>query len=855
METQYQQNGWWLTRFRRRLKRTGDSEPEQAILRLIIASILVGYFCIPRGSDETFASIISSTSNIIILVASTIAFLIFAAIVRNPSPSPIRRVSGMTLDLVSLSIVMYWTGGDHIPLFVFYLWVILGNGFRFGLPYLYISYSLSLIGFSTVVLWSEYWQQHQTFAFSLLIVLIALPLYTAVLLKKLHAAIAAAKQANEAKSRFLANMSHELRTPLNGVIGMADLLRETRLTKEQNGLVDTLHSSANTLLELIENVLDIAKIEAGKITIEVKQFDLYALVNSVIYMLSPLGDAKGIVVYCTIDPDTPFSLNGDQQHIRQVLINLVNNAIKFTDEGSVNLHVYRKGGSSLKPTICFEVIDTGIGIPEQSLSKIFDDFTQAEINSRRNYGGTGLGTTISKELVELMGGSIGVESEEFKGSRFWFELNLPLAPHQEDSISSNHILLLASEQTADHVRPALKDWDIDFDWVRSSARAISLLIQAAEEGNHYNSVIVDQSVMSDINPEQFAHMVRAESLLETLSLILVNSSDSMINMNNVNHYYISTILDPEDKRTLFNAIHAAQSVTITDSNVVTLAEHYGKQVGAKVLNILVAEDNPVNQQVINGILKHAGHKVKLTDNGETVLDILSADMDSYDMLIVDMNMPQRNGIEVVKSLRFMDASHSLPIIMLTADATPEALNEGMNAGASAFMTKPINSRTLLEKIASLSRNIDSDIPNTLKQGTQTRQHNQSNPLAKDTEWFNEKSLQNLSELGDKPEFIQSLVTNFIADGTRHIKNIKTACDNDYLEYREALHALKGSSTELDAGKLVAICLQAESLKPYDIGSEKILTLVEQIEDTFIHTSKALAKAVEIDLHEISEKFQ
>ena len=854
MEIQYQHKGSWLARFRRRLKRTGDSEPEQAILRLIVAIILLLYFCIPRGNEETFADIIAATSNIIIIVASSIAFLIFAAIVRNPSPSPIRRVVGITMDMVSLSIVLYWTGGDHIPLFVFYLWVILGNGFRYGLRYLYTSYGLGLAGFLSVILWSEYWQQHQSFAVSLLIILVAIPLYTSVLLKKLHAAIDAAKQANEAKSRFLANMSHELRTPLNGVIGMGDLLRETRLTKEQNQLVNTLHSSANTLLELIENVLDIAKIEAGKVTIDVKQFDLYALVNSVIYMLSPLGDAKGLVVFCTIDPDTPFSLNGDQQHIRQVLINLVNNAIKFTDEGSVNLHVYRKGGSGIKPTICFEVIDTGVGIPAQSLSKIFDDFTQAEINSSRNYGGTGLGTTISKELVDLMGGEIGVESEEFKGSRFWFELNLPLAPHQEDSISSNHILLLASEQTADHVRPSLKGWEIDFDWVRSSARAFSLLIQAAEEGNHYNSVIVDQSVMTDINPEQFAQMVRAESLLETLSLILVNSSDTMINMNNVNHYYISTILEPEDKRTLFNAIHAAQSVTITDSNVVTMAEHYSKQIGAKILNILVAEDNQVNQQVINGILKHAGHKVRLTDNGESVLDILSADMDSYDMLIVDMNMPKRNGIEVVKSLRFMDASHSLPIIMLTADATPEALNESMNAGASAFMTKPINSRTLLEKIASLSRNIESNTATPLKHGFQVKEHNQTKQLpGNSSKWFNEKSLQNLSELGDKPEFIQSLVTNFIADGTRHIESIKVSCNSDYLEYREALHALKGSSTELDAGKLVAICLQGESLKPYDIGSEKILALVGQIEDIFSHTGEALAKAVEIDLHKLSDK--
>jgi two-component system sensor histidine kinase RpfC len=366
-------------------------------------------------------------------------------------------------------------------------------------------------------------------------------------------------------------MSHELRTPLNGVIGMGDLLRETRLSHEQRELVGTLHSSAYSLLDLIENVLDIAKIESGKINIENKALDLYAVVNAVINMLSPTGEAKNLLVSCSIDPGTPFSL-GDHQHLRQVLINLVNNAIKFTDEGSVNLRVFRVGGSDSNPRIRFEVKDTGVGIPAESLDTIFDDFTQAEQSSIRSYGGTGLGTTISKELVELMGGDIGVESEHYKGSKFWFELPFEALPHNDRLISSNHILLLADEDTAVVIRPSLKGWDIDFDWVQSSARALSILLQAAEQGNNYHSVIVDQDSLNDINAEQFAQMVRTENLLESVALILVNSSDTMININAVNKYYISTILEPEDKRSLFNAIHAAQSAQVTDENVVTLAE-------------------------------------------------------------------------------------------------------------------------------------------------------------------------------------------------------------------------------------------------------------------------------------------
>ncbi len=233
--------------------------------------------------------------------------------------------------------------------------------------------------------------------------------------------------------------------------------------------------------------------------------------------------------------------------------------------------------TSDRPIIRFEVIDTGVGMPAEFLKTIFDDFTQAEHKSNRNYGGTGLGTAISKELVELMGGVIGVESELDKGSTFWLELPFVALPHNERSLAENHILLLANDATANQIKPALKGWSIEFDLAQSPTRAISLLLKAAEQGNHYHSAIVDQESLGSIDAEQFALMIRNEPLLENLSLILVNSSDTMVNINAVNQYYISTIVEPQEKRTLFNAIHAAQMVNYTDENIVSLAEHYGRQ--------------------------------------------------------------------------------------------------------------------------------------------------------------------------------------------------------------------------------------------------------------------------------------
>lgn len=842
----------WITRLNQRLSKTGDSEPEQAKLRLAIGILLVLYFCFPWTEKETLAESFVTIPSLITIAYYTFALLIFLAIIKKPTVSPVRRVCGAALDMISLSIVMYHSGGDSVPLFVLYLWVILGNGFRFGTRYLYISQGISIAGFSIAVIFGSYWVENKPFAISLLMMLGLLPLYSAFLLKKLHAAIDMARQANEAKSKFLANMSHELRTPLNGVIGMGDLLRETNLSYEQRELVGTLHSSANTLLELIENVLDIAKIESGKITIESKDIDLHAVINSVIYMLSPMGEAKGLVLSCNIDPETPFALKGDNQHIRQVLINLVNNALKFTDKGHVNLNVRRSGGTANKPKILFEISDTGIGIAENDLDNIFDDFTQAESNNSRSLGGTGLGTTISKELVELMGGQIGVESNLDEGSRFWFELPFIAIESDNTSISQNHVLLFSGEETASIIRPTLKSWSVKFDWVRTSARAISQLVYAREQDIPYETVIVDQESLTDISAVQFAQMIKSERLLDNTSLVLINSSDTMIEANRTNHYYISTLDNPENKRLLFNTLHAAQSVNINDSNIVTLAEYYAKQAGSRILKILVAEDNLVNQQVIEGILRHAGHNVKVADTGDKALDILSDDLDNIDMLILDMNMPGLTGIEVVKSLRFMDTSASLPVIMLTADASPEAKEASIQAGANAFLTKPIQARGLLEKIASLSRNL-----RTVKLEKQAR-YSVSAKIGNtksESPWFDENVLHELSMLGDDPSFIQVLVNNFSDDGAKHISAIHSSAQDDYLEYRESLHALKGSATELGADMLVEICLKGEALKPYDIGTAPIIALTHQLEDTFASTVAALSKTVSSEQNQSPHQFE
>jgi len=631
-------------------------------------------------------------------------------------------------------------------------------------------------------------------------------------------------------------MSHELRTPLNGVIGIGELLKESELSKEQRKLTDMMNSSANTLLELIEGVLDIAKIEAGKINIVKEPLDLHSLVNSVIYMLAPMGMQKNVHVSCSIDPDTPFALVGDQQHIRQILVNLVNNAIKFTDHGSVHLRVHCNGGTSQAPCIRFEITDTGIGIDDASLENIFDDFTRAKISSTRKFEGAGLGTAISKELVELMDGRIGVESKLNKGSTFWFEIPFAATDQGKFESLNNHVLLIASEETASVIRPMLQSWQLDFDWVQSSARAVSLLLQAAEQGNHYHTAIVDHAVMSDLNPDQFAQMIRTEKQLANLALILVNASDNALHMSTSNPNFLTTLVTL-DTRPLYNAIHAAQSVHFGDENVVSLADHYGKQVGDKVLSILVAEDNPVNQQVLRGILNRVGHEVTIVDSGEQVLDAVAENIEAFDLIILDKNMPEKSGIEVVKLLRFMDASHSLPIIMLTADATPEAKVESLEAGSDAFLTKPVDAKALLRKISALT-NQSSSLVKKLDSAKPARLFHTDDDHASIVDML---AFEELASLGENSAFIENLVYDFLRDGKRHVSNIKKSSVDDYPAFRESLHALKGSSTELGAHDLAKYCLTGESFKPYQIGGPEAARYADEISEVFARTERIFVK--------------
>jgi two-component system sensor histidine kinase RpfC len=798
----------WIAQLRARLAARPDTEHEQGILRLVISS-LVFLYLLPDAllKQDTLPLYVMG-------IHLVLAVIIFLRIAYSTIISPARRVFAQLADVAAISWYMAVFGEPAGWLFLLYIWVTLGSGFRFGARYLISELAMSVVGFGIVIYVNDFWRAHSSLGIGLLLAMIAVSLYVLSLVRRMFDALARAEAANLAKRRFISMVSHELRTPLNAIIGMADLLRDTQLNREQADMLQTLRSSSRVMLGLIEDVLDFSKIEAGKVVLEKTDFDLHALVNSTCRIVASQAAVKGVDFVVSIMPEVPPAVRGDPHHLRQVLINLAGNAVKFTEHGSVTVHVSVQAETEASVRLKFSVRDTGIGIAPEAQARIFESFAQADQSTTRRFGGTGLGTTIAKQLVGLMGGRIGLESAIGLGSTFWLEIDLEKQPEQAGAASGDlagaRILLVGFPQRERAaMEEALSGWGAVPSVVTTVEEGVGRLVAEISLAKPYHSALLYASG-EDL---QLAQRFRRTAPNPAPPTILAVPREADVRRFEVLSSGFASVLElPFDKRRLFNVLHSvAAGEEVHGEGVVRLQDYARRGAASIKLRVLVADDNPTNREVVGKILERSGHTVTLVNDGERTLD--AVERDAHDVVILDRNMPGMGGMEALQALRLMTRGRErLPVIMLSADVTPEAKREALEAGADSFLAKPIEALRLLDEIQRLAAAKPEAARALASAAVLQRPAIPPAPAV-----VNAETLGHLEELGSSLAFVEKLIRVFLSDSSAILERIeKVLAGRDYHEFRSLVHAMKGSSASMGTDRLTRTCNGLGSLSDAEL---------------------------------------
>ncbi|MGH8672085.1 MAG: MHYT domain-containing protein [Burkholderiales bacterium] len=509
-----------------------------------------------------------------------------------------------------------------------------------------------------------------------------------------------AEAASRAKSSFLANMSHEIRTPLNGVLGMAELLLGTPLNEKQRRFAETVHRSGEALLSIINDILDFSKIEAGKLELEVTDIDLRLLVEEVTELLADRAHKKGLEIACLIDAEIPLALRGDPGRLRQIITNLVGNAIKFTERGEVVVRVTCLGQTEDSVQIRCEVRDTGIGLTAEARQRLFQPFSQADSSTTRKYGGTGLGLTISKQLVEIMGGSIGVESEPGKGSVFWFSETLPVSATQPQHTDGREILLKGkrvlvvddNETNRVILHYQLQSWGMHDEAVANGLDALELLRRAVRQGRPFDLAILDLH-MPGMDGLTLAQLIKGDADIAKIHLSMLTSvglrgDEEAVRAAGVEVYISKPVRQLELCRGLTGlmAVHN-ETQDRQPSQAVTGDLDHGTKTAILNARVLLVEDNPVNQEVALAMLEILGCQTEVAENGHAAIEAMQCN--TYDLVLMDCQMPEMDGFTATQEIRCNEGStRSTPIIALTANAIEGDREKCLDSGMNDYLSKP-----------------------------------------------------------------------------------------------------------------------------------------------------------------------
>lgn len=674
----------------------GHPEFQSALVRLSACLLGALYIAMGAATDYYVVDIPYYLTLSALYLASSIGFLV--SIARRAS-WPARVYVGICLDVIAISLAIFITRDAISPFYLLYILLFISAGTRFGKHQLLVASLAAVVAYNLVLLALDEWRRHTFEAAFFLALLILLPLYQYALLRQVQAARAQAEQANRAKGDFLAFMTHELRTPLTGVIGMTELLKGTGLDAEQRDYVAAISSSADVLGALIGDILDLSKIDARQLTLEQIQFDPRQPVREVCGALGQRARAAGLELVCDLDPDLPRQVRGDPLRLRQILFNLVGNAVKFTERGQilVRMQSSRAVDHPDRIRLLLEVIDTGIGIPKAILPRLFEGFRQADESTTRRFGGTGLGTTIARELTLLMGGTIGVESEEGQGSRFWIQIPLPcegptVSSAPRGALSGRRVLVC--ERNAAYREIARAAFE------RAGAECVAVADLADIAGPGIGATAVDLVVLADhpqgMDWSEAARRITAlgtppERLLPVIYPGYRPRSGPTPSRCLAKPYLAEDLIaaaesllggDPQAR-----AVRPAWGGRVEESSPSWITQASVDEGPPTRCRVLVAEDNEIAARVITSFLSKMGVDHWRVADGEAAL--VEALTGSYGIAIVDLRMPGLDGIDFARRYLAQAPERPMPIVALTANAAADVRQSCLAAGMSAFLSKPV----------------------------------------------------------------------------------------------------------------------------------------------------------------------